>query len=459
EPVAADKSLTLDIVLEDDVPAAIVTDEQRLQQILRNLLSNAFKFTAVGGVTLRIQRPSEGVVTFSVIDTGIGIAEDKLAVIFEAFQQADGTTSRTYGGTGLGLSISRELARALGGEISVQSTVAAGSAFTLSLRLDAGHDAIAVSPESQLTDGTPANGQSAAPMRSVGETAADPADAESPRRLPGRPVTPTRRLLVLDRGGLALHAIQGLVGRDHGVELTSTQELDEALAVVDSSMADCLVIGSRLSKTSVFALLDALRTREWIHRLPVILRLDRRVTDRDRARLRRYEPALLPRVAESDEALAAEAALILHPASGPAVAGPEGGGESRGSSTSERIQGRILLVDDDVRNLFALASLLEDRGLDVVFSETGREALEILSTDPRIDLVLMDIMMPQMDGYETIQAARAMPTLRTLPIIAVTAKAMQGDREKSIAAGASDYITKPVDPDKLISLVNGWLCV
>src|ERR1700749_2943342 len=138
EPVAADKGLTLDVALEDDVPAAIVTDEQRLQQILRNLLSNAFKFTAQGGVTLRIERAGEDVVSFSVIDTGIGIAEDKLAVIFEAFPHAHGTTSRTYGGTGLGLSISRELARALGGELSVVSTVNRGSVFTLSLRLDAG---------------------------------------------------------------------------------------------------------------------------------------------------------------------------------------------------------------------------------------------------------------------------------------------------------------------------------
>ncbi|MGZ4170684.1 MAG: response regulator, partial [Solirubrobacteraceae bacterium] len=462
EPVAADKGLSLDIVLDDDVPSAIVTDEQRLQQILRNLLSNAFKFTAEGGVTLRIERASEDVVTFSVIDTGIGIAEDKLAVIFEAFQQADGTTSRTYGGTGLGLSISRELARALGGEIGVQSTVDQGSVFTLSLRLDAAPDATVVSPDSPLTAaGTLTNGHSLPPA--TPRAAADP-DGESDdpgvtRRLPGRPAAPSRRLLVLDRGGLALHAIRGLVGRDHGVELTSTQQTEEALAVIDASLPDCLVIGSRLSKTSVFALLDTLRTREEISRLPVILRLDRRVTERDRARLRRYEPALLPRVAESDEALAAEAALILHPASGPAVAGPEDAGDGQEGTGSAKLQGRILLVDDDVRNLFALASLLEDRGLDVVFSETGREALEILSADPKIDLVLMDIMMPQMDGYETIRAARSMPSLHTLPIIAVTAKAMQGDREKSIAAGASDYITKPVDPDKLISLVNGWLCV
>ncbi len=460
EPVAADKGLSLDVVLDDDVPSVIVTDEQRLQQILRNLLSNAFKFTAEGGVTLRIERGGEDVVNLSVIDTGIGIAEDKLAVIFEAFQQADGTTSRTYGGTGLGLSISRELARALGGEIGVQSTVAKGSVFTLRLRLDAAPpDATVVSPDATPAAGALTNGHTMPPAPA--RSAVDVAEAEEAgaRRLPGRPGTPTRRLLVLDRGGLALHAIRGLVGRDHGVELTSTQETEEALAVMDAALPDCLVIGSRLSKTSVFALLDELLTRDEIKRLPVILRLDRRVTERDRARLRRYEPALLPRVADSDEALAAEAALILHPASGPAVAGPDDPGDTTPSGTFPKLQGRILLVDDDVRNLFALASLLEDRGLDVVFSETGREALEILSADARIDLVLMDIMMPQMDGYETIRAARAMPALRTLPIIAVTAKAMQGDREKSIAAGASDYITKPVDPDKLISLVNGWLCV
>ncbi len=478
EPVAADKGLSLNVVLADDVPAAIVTDEQRLQQILRNLLSNAFKFTAEGGVTLRIERVAEDGLTFTVIDTGIGIAADKLAVIFEAFQQADGTTSRTYGGTGLGLSISRELARALGGELSVESTVNQGSAFTLRLRLDpaarvgalpAGTLPTGALPAGTLPTGAVPTGTLAGgPMPSL-DRAADPADGGGARRVavagssagaPVRPVTATRRLLVLDRGGLALHAIRGLVGRDHGVELIATESPDEALTALEAAVPDCLIIGSRLSKTAVFTLLDDLRGRDQVARLPVILRLDRRVTDRDRARLHRYEPTLLPRVAESDEALAAEAALLLHPASGPAVAGPELAPAGQDpEAAGRRLRGRILIVDDDVRNLFALASLLEDRGLEVIFSETGHEALQILGTDSNIDLVLMDIMMPQMDGYETIRAARAMPELRALPIVAVTAKAMQGDREKSIAAGASDYITKPVDPDKLISLVEGWLHV
>jgi HAMP domain-containing protein/signal transduction histidine kinase/CheY-like chemotaxis protein len=472
EPVAADKGLSLHVVLADGVPPAVVTDEQRLQQILRNLLSNAFKFTAEGGVTLHIARPEEDVVTFSVTDTGIGIAADKLAVIFEAFQQADGTTSRTYGGTGLGLSISRELARALGGELSVESTVDQGSVFTLHLRLDAAArvGALPASVPLGQADLGPARTAVLAPTGgpSNGERG-DGAAAEqltagvaTVRRAPARPVTTTRRLLVLDRGGLALHAIRGLVGRDHGVELIATESPEEALTALEGSIPDCLIVGSRLSKTAVFTLLDEVQERD-IARLPVILRLDRRVTDRDRAKLRRYEPALLPRVAESDEALAAEAALLLHPASGPAVAGPDQESGSSGGRDDEmaapRLKGRILLVDDDVRNLFALASLLEDRGLEVIFSETGHEALELLGADSDIDLVLMDLMMPQMDGYETIRAARAMPALRALPIIAVTAKAMQGDREKSIAAGASDYITKPVDPDKLMSLVEGWLRV
>jgi signal transduction histidine kinase/CheY-like chemotaxis protein/HAMP domain-containing protein len=473
EPLAADKGLSLDIVLADRVPSAIVTDEQRLQQILRNLLSNAFKFTSEGGVELRVERADEDVLTFSVTDTGIGIAEDKLAVIFEAFQQADGTTSRTYGGTGLGLSISRELARALGGEISVESAVNEGSVFTLRLSLDpaaraGGLSGVDLQPVPLPAALEPSPGRLVPATNGLAEELST--GVATVRRRVARPAMATRRLLVLDRGGLALHAIRGLVGRDHGVELIATETPEEALAAVDASTPACLVIGSRLSKTAVFTLLDELRDREHIIRLPVILRLDRRVTDRDRARLSRYEPALLPRVAESDEALAAEAALLLHPASGPAVAGPETGGLTRdagwsggavpdgaGGEGGGRLQGRILLVDDDVRNLFALASLLEDRGLEVTFSETGREALEILGIDPGIDLVLMDIMMPQMDGYETIKAVRAMPALGTMPIIAVTAKAMQGDREKSIAAGASDYITKPVDPDKLISLIGGWL--
>jgi HAMP domain-containing protein/signal transduction histidine kinase/CheY-like chemotaxis protein len=463
EPVAADKGLALEIVLADDVPTAILTDEQRLQQILRNLLSNAFKFTATGGVTLRIEREDDDQLAFAVIDSGVGIAEDKLQVIFEAFQQADGTTSRTYGGTGLGLSISRELARALGGEIDVKSTLGRGSVFKLRLALDTDHrvrvsESVVRAVELPAAPSGPAlltagNGSRAELELPNGSGATDPAGNG---HVAARHLTTVRKLVVLDRGGQALEAVRRVVGRDHGVELVATTTPDEVLAACTQGVPDCLVIGSRLSKSRVFALLDEIRAWPRLHGLAVILHLDRAVTARDEVRLRRYSPVLEARVVAADEELEAETALVLHAASPNETSLDADDGTARPDYSG--LHGRrILIVDDDVRNLFALASLLEDRGLEVVFSETGHEALAILGSNRHIDLVLMDIMMPQMDGYETIGAVRAIPALRDLPIIAVTAKAMQGDREKSLAAGASDYITKPVDPDKLMSLIHGCL--
>jgi signal transduction histidine kinase/HAMP domain-containing protein len=435
EPVAADKGLALDVVLENDVPRVIVTDQQRLQQILRNLLSNAFKFTAQGGVTLRVARAGDDAITFAVTDTGIGIAEDKLAVIFEAFQQADGTTSRTYGGTGLGLSISRELALALGGELSVSSGLGAGSSFTLTLRLGA-FSLSAAESVSAATTVTTHNPEPAASLPHVIHT--------------------TTRLVVIDQDGVTTDAIRGLVGRNHGVDLSVYSDPDEALAAARGERPDCIVVGPSIGEAELFALLDSATREPSLKHLPVILRPASALSEEGEARLRSYGTDLLPRVALTDEELAAEAALILHPST-PAVATTLGVPSTAGDQSLAALNGRILLVDDDVRNLFALASLLEGRGLDVVFSETGHGALEILDTDPNIDLVLMDIMMPQMDGYETIKAVRTRSELQALPIIAVTAKAMQGDREKSIDAGASDYITKPVDPDKLLTMVRGWL--
>jgi signal transduction histidine kinase/HAMP domain-containing protein/PleD family two-component response regulator len=433
DPVASDKGLALDVVVDKDVPRVIITDQQRLQQILRNLLSNAFKFTAQGGVTLRVARTGEDAITFAVTDTGIGIAEDKLAVIFEAFQQADGTTSRTYGGTGLGLSISRELALALGGELSVSSGLGAGSTFTLTLRLGAFS------------------------LRAVEQAAAihSPEPAALPEPRP-HSIQTTTRLVVIDQDGVTTDAIRGLIGRNHGVDLRVFADPDEALSAARVERPDCIVIGPSVAEQQLFELLDSATKEPGLRHLPVILRPADALSKKGEAKLRGYGSDLLPKVALTDEALAAEAALILHPST-PAVAAPVVAASATGDHSLGTLSGRILLVDDDVRNLFALASLLEDRGLDVVFSETGHGALEILDTDRNIDLVLMDIMMPQMDGYETIKAVRTRSELQSLPIIAVTAKAMQGDREKSIDAGASDYITKPVDPDKLLTMVRGWL--
>jgi signal transduction histidine kinase len=306
-PIADQQALTYTLALADDLPEHITTDGHRVQQIMKNLLSNAFKFTEEGSVTLRVDRAPQGnrffnsqleatpeVLAFSVVDSGIGIDSEKLLVIFEAFQQAEGTTNRKYGGTGLGLSISREIARLLGGEIQVESEPGKGSTFTLYL---------------------PALGT-----------------------------------------GLA-----------HTPPPTTVKELPP------------LAVGADLD--------------------------------------------------EPDDATA--------------YAGLSGT--------------RILIVDDDVRNVYALTSALEDRGIDVLTADNGRQGVEVLQHQPGIDLVLMDIMMPDMDGYETTRAIRKIDGFRELPIIALTAKAMRGDREKSLAAGASDYITKPVEINQLLSLMRLWL--
>ena len=323
-PTAAQKGLTFEIEVNPDVPTLIYSDEQRLQQILRNLLSNAVKFTAAGGVTLRVAqadpairfagplRDEASVLAFAVTDTGIGIAEHKLELIFGAFQQADGTTSRGYGGTGLGLSISRDIARLLGGEIRATSRLGHGSTFTFYL---------------------------------PGRQAAGAAGAASPMSRSGSGVSrtvPADSVTALASAGRAASAVAGL---DDG----SCQEND--------------------------------------------------------------------------------------PLSG----------------------AKILIVDDDVRNVFALTSVFERYGAQIRYAENGRQGMEILDREDDIALVLMDVMMPELDGYATTAAIRRRPEFAELPIITVTAKAMKGDRAKSIASGASEYVTKPVDISHLIGLMRGWL--
>ena len=347
----------------------------------------------------------------------------------------------------------------------MRSRLGEGSTFTLSLQLEAPDSVVALSAADRIdrnggradTSGWPADRDGGQPDWLGGLTEVPlAAELSDPRPHVLQTIT---RLVVLDRDGATTGTIRGLVGRNHGVDLSVFDDPGEAIPAVLDTRPDGLVVGTGFTDADLFGLLDAVAEDPRLERLPLILRLEQALSEEDEARLETYESALLARVATTDEALAAEAALILHPASGSPVTGAITGAPVFSDPTLPMLSGRILLVDDDVRNLFALASLLEDRGLDVLFSETGRDALEILDRDAGIDLVLMDIMMPQMDGYETIKAVRRRPELQSLPIIAVTAKAMQGDREKSLAAGASDYITKPVDPDKLITLVRGWLRV
>ncbi|MEU3094819.1 HAMP domain-containing protein [Streptomyces sp. NPDC006967] len=369
-PLTAEKGLDLSVRVSPELPATLHTDEQRLLQVLRNLLSNAVKFTDSGSVELVIRParddvpqaireqlleagsltdPDADLIAFSVSDTGIGIAAGKMRVIFEAFKQADGTTSRKYGGTGLGLSISREIAQLLGGEIYAQSEPGRGSTFTLYLPLHA----------SEL----PPNGY-AQPMPAL-EAGGLVASAESASPEPGAPV-----------------------------EVNPYQDARNGTAA--------------------------------------LFRRSRRITPRPELRSE-AEPEQWPGVEHQEPA-------------------------PRSSRRGIRFGGqKVLIVDDDIRNVFALTSVLEQHGLSVLYAENGREGIEVLEQHDDAAVVLMDIMMPEMDGYATTTAIRRMPQFAGLPIIALTAKAMKGDREKAIESGASDYVTKPVDPDHLLSVMEQWM--
>ncbi|MGF0169738.1 HAMP domain-containing protein [Streptomyces sp. Marseille-Q5077] len=370
-PLTAEKGLDLSVRVSPELPATLHTDEQRLLQVLRNLLSNAVKFTDSGSVELVIRPAGMDVpqkireqlletgslteadaplIAFSVTDTGIGIAASKMRVIFEAFKQADGTTSRKYGGTGLGLSISREIAQLLGGEIYAQSEPGRGSTFTLYLPLH-------------------------------------------PSELP--PHGYQQQLPSLDAGDL----------------VASAAELAELADVEIETPAE--VRSYRETQNGAAALFR---------------------------RRRRAANELEQRPAQQEQWSAPEQTRAPQ-----SLRGIRFGGE------------KVLIVDDDIRNVFALTSVLEQHGLSVLYAENGREGIEVLEQHDDVAVVLMDIMMPEMDGYATTTAIRRMPQFAGLPIIALTAKAMKGDREKAIESGASDYVTKPVDPDHLLAVMDQWM--
>ncbi len=370
-PVAVDKGLTFGVEVSPGMPEQVFTDEQRLQQVLRNLLSNAVKFTTAGDVRLHISRAvnveftgplaaEPEVVAFAVSDTGVGVAEDKLRVIFDAFQQADGTTSRRYGGTGLGLSISRDIARLLGGEIRARSRIGHGSTFTLFLPV-------------RFAQGRPTgDGGRNGPAEPAGHAGAvyRPRGAEAP----GRPAQTPARAGDPPRPGTG--AVAG----------PATQA---PAASAPPAAAGPAAAGGRMGA--------------------------------------RPGPA-------------AEPVLSAAPDPGDALNGA-----------------KILIIDDDVRSVFALTSVFERCGAQVLYAENGREGIDVLERTEDVALVLMDVMMPELDGYATTEAIRGMPQFADLPIIALTAKAMKGDREKSISAGASDYIPKPVDVEHLLRVMRQWL--
>ncbi|MEV6601484.1 HAMP domain-containing protein [Actinoplanes sp. NPDC051346] len=451
-PLTTARGLAFEVSTGDDVPTGLFTDEQRLRQILRNLLSNAVKFTEEGSVRLSIDlaRPDElspqlaaygSVLAFRVVDTGIGIAEQQLSAIFDAFQQADGTTSRRYGGTGLGLSISREIAHLLGGEISADSTLGQGSTFTL--YLPASHVGVAATAPA---DETPAAGLLARLGAGVGER--------------------TRRLLVVEShpNGLLTLLAEGAaaaVASTHGPVRVSTA-VDPETAIADLRGDDChaVVLDLAMPADTGSAFLKALHEDSALRHVPVLAYQGQRLTSGQETLLQALSHTrpleLLPSLDELRERIILHltvdlAGHVVPPAEvEPTVAAAE--------EIPAKLAGRkVLVVDDDARNVFALTNILELHGMDVLYAENGRKGIEILAQQNDVDLILMDVMMPEMDGYTATAAIRAMPEYARLPIIAVTAKAMQGDREKSLSSGASDYVTKPVDAEDLLACIDRWL--
>jgi HAMP domain-containing protein/CheY-like chemotaxis protein/signal transduction histidine kinase len=579
---AENRRLSFEIHADPRLGRSLVTDSKRVQQVLKNLLSNAFKFTEHGGVRLSVSLAESGwssdhpilskaasVVAFEVADTGIGIPAEKQRIIFEAFQQADAGTSRKYGGTGLGLAISRELANLLGGEIQLKSAPGAGSAFTLYLPVTYVGPSIAALPPVNGASGSSAPTQVAPVVERVSEPIPDDrgtlqpgdevlliveddphyarvlcdlsrdkgfkvlvaqrgADAlELAREFHPTAISldvflpdmlgwtvlnhlkqdPTTRhipvqMLTLDedrRHGLARGAFSFvtkpastepleaaltkikeyaasrpkrlLIVEDNPAEQMSVQELlghddievsvastgSEALELIHGQKFDCAVLDLRLPDMSGFEVLEKLGEKPELSELPVVVFTGKELSPEEDARLHTLARSVVVKGVESPERLLDETSLFLHRVITSLPVEKQRMLDRLHRSDEALVGKKVLVVDDDVRNIFALSSVLERRGMAVLTAGTGREAISTLESTPDIAIVLMDIMMPDMDGYATMQAIRQNPLFRRLPIIALTAKAMKGDREKCLEAGASEYLAKPVNTDQLLSALRMWL--
>jgi signal transduction histidine kinase/HAMP domain-containing protein/DNA-binding response OmpR family regulator len=455
--LAADKALDFVVAFDPKLPATIRTDEKRLQQVVLNLLSNAFKFTAHGSVTLAVRAATQGwstnhpvlrgvaqAIELAVTDTGIGIPEDKQKLIFEAFQQADGTTSRKYGGTGLGLSISREIARLLGGELQVRSTPGEGSTFSLFVPLQA------TAPALNAPAGTPArydNTGSIVPSSLPTEyQLTDDRD-----QLGDDPFV----LIVEDDATFASILLD--LGREAGLKGVVSTAGAGTLAMARKLQPHAITLDLGLSDIDGFVLLDLLKHDPQTSHIPVHV-----ISGADKVS-KVLEMGAFGAVAKPADRTQLRAVFdgladVVRVAA-PRPAGTRAAEDVPLTTRSvPELQGsKMLIVDDDIRNIYSLTSVLESYGVEVLHAERGRDGILILEQTPDIDIALIDIMMPEMDGYETMQHIRRRPALAEVPLIAVTAKAMKGDRQKCLDAGASDYIAKPVDIDLMLALLRVWI--
>ncbi|WP_367344620.1 response regulator [Stenotrophomonas bentonitica] len=568
-PVASEKGLTFDVSATADCPAVIESDRQRIEQILKNLLSNALKFTEVGGVSVVASATRDGKVAFAVTDSGIGIAPEQQSRIFEAFQQADGSISRRYGGTGLGLSISQELARLLGGDISVESEPGKGSCFRLVVAARLANTerptAPAAAPVTVPATVPPARPAKAPDTRAstpsgngrgliliieddiaFGEIVSDLAQemgfraqvartasealaaarSELPhaivldiglpdqsglsvldvlkhdmrtRHIPihvvsamdhshkalslgavgylGKPATREelagvldslerrlsqrpRRVLVVEDDAVQLDAVRELLAVAD-VETIGARSASECLQALEQHSFDCMVLDLTLPDASGFELLELL-TEKSVHALPpVIVYTGRVLSQAEEMRLGRYSSSIIIKGARSPERLLDEVTLFLHKVVSDLPESQQGmirTAQHRDTALEGR---RVLIVEDDVRNIYALMNVLEPHGCKVTIARNGQEAIDTLTNavdgPAPIELVLMDIMMPVKDGLTATREIRQDGRFSKLPIIALTAKAMPDDQHQCIQAGASDYVAKPLDVDKLVSLIRVWL--
>lgn len=583
EPIIEKKGLKFITKLDKDLPDYIITDIQRVQQIIKNLLSNAIKFTEKGSITLEISKPDSGIdfvnknlkpentVAVSVIDTGIGIPSEKQGVIFEAFRQADGTTSRRFGGTGLGLSISKNFSSLLGGEMKLESEENNGSTFTLLLpfeapkitdthfpemlskkvksssnkkkressedekvtailddkrRIDENDRVILIIEDdinfSKVLMNLAHDHGFKVIIASTGEIGLFYADYYVPNAiildmgLPGingykvleklkgnakirhipvhfisaadrdievfkmgavgyltKPVNkklldnmfdrietilskPVKKLLIVEDEEIMRKSIINLM-RNENIEITAVEEGNAAYAKLKVETYDCMILDLGLVDMTGFELLEKMEKNNIAGNLPVVIYTGKDLSKKETKILEKYSKSIILKGAQSFERLLSETTLFLHQAKAEL---PESKQEM-----IEKVQGSdnilenktILLVDDDMRNVFALSSLLEGYKAKVIVGRNGKIGLEKLKKHPETDLILLDIMMPEMDGYEVMKFIRKNKKFKDIPIIAITAKAMKEDREKCLAAGANEYLSKPIDSDKLISLLRVWL--
>jgi signal transduction histidine kinase/DNA-binding response OmpR family regulator len=453
--LAADKNLDFNVEFDASLPQNIRTDEKRLQQIVLNLLSNAFKFTSKGGVTLAVRQAEGGwspthpvlrnvdkAVAIEVTDSGIGIPEDKQKLIFEAFQQADGTTSRKYGGTGLGLSISREIARLLGGELQVRSKPGEGSTFTLFIPLEAAAPTAGnIGTASARYDNSGAMVPSAMPS---GFEVSDDRD-----ELGGDPFVliveddPTFASILLDAAHEA--GLKGVVSTAGAGTLAMARKLQPHAITLDLGLADI----------DGFVLLDLLKHDADTRHVPIHVISG---ADKSASAVNLGAYGVTEKPAERGDLVRVFGDLLKEARKAkPKRRIKDEAAAPQMKPVQELSGAKVLIVDDDIRNIFSLTSVLEAHDVEVLHAERGKDGIVILEQTPGVDLALIDIMMPDMDGYETMQHIRQRPQLADLPLIAVTAKAMKGDRQKCLDAGASDYIAKPVDIELLLALLRVWV--